>query len=149
MAGSIAARPSLRASCSRRSRSTSQPSRSHSRSSALGPRGAPTGLARSCDSSDGPSVLADWSATLAAVPTFSAATALPFEHRERATFGLRAELRRQLLAADVRVTPRWETFAVCGPHKFKDLRDHTWYEYRGSVESRGPFDRNDPAGQPE
>jgi hypothetical protein len=43
---------------------------------------------------------------------FTATAAYPYEHLERATAGLRAELRRQLLAADVHVTPRWETLAV-------------------------------------
>jgi hypothetical protein len=68
--------------------------------------------------------------------SFRATAALPFEHLERATTALRAELGRQLLAADVRVMPRWETFTVTGPKEFTDLRGRTWYEYRGSVESR-------------
>ena len=72
---------------------------------------------------------------------FIATAALPYEHLERATAGLRAELRRQLLAADVHEMPLWETFAVTGPIVFEDLRGRTWFEYRASVESRGPFDR--------
>jgi hypothetical protein len=40
--------------------------------------------------------------------TFTATTALPYEHLERATAGLCAELRRQLLAADVHQMPRWK-----------------------------------------
>ena len=72
---------------------------------------------------------------------FTATAALPYEHLERATAGLRVELRRQLLAADVHVMPLWETFAVTGPNVFKDLRGRTWYEYRASVESRRPVDR--------
>ncbi len=72
---------------------------------------------------------------------FTATAAYPYEHLERATAGLRAELRRQLLAADVDVTPRWETFTVTGPSVFADLRGRTWYESRASVESRRPFDR--------
>ncbi len=71
--------------------------------------------------------------------TFTATAALPYEHLERATAGLRAELRRQLLAADVHAMPRWETFAVTGPREFTDLRGRTWHEYRASVESRSPF----------
>ena len=46
---------------------------------------------------------------------FTATAALPYEHLERATAGLRAELRRQLLAADVHEMPVWETFVVEGP----------------------------------
>jgi hypothetical protein len=67
---------------------------------------------------------------------FSASTALPYEHLERATSGLRAELRQRLLHADVHEMPVWETFAVTGPHPFTDLRGRVWFEYRASVESR-------------
>jgi hypothetical protein len=66
---------------------------------------------------------------------------MPYEHRERATAGLRAELRQQLLRARLHETPMWDTFVVTGPHEFKDLRGRTWYEYRATVESQGPFDR--------
>jgi hypothetical protein len=71
---------------------------------------------------------------------FSATTALPYEHLERATAGLRAELRRQLLGAGVHEMPKWETFDVTGPTEFTDLRGRTWYEYRATVQSRRPFD---------
>jgi hypothetical protein len=71
--------------------------------------------------------------------TFTATAVLPYEHLERATAGLCAELRRQLLAAEVHTMPRWETFAVTGPREFTDLRGRTWYEYRASVEIRSPF----------
>ncbi len=72
---------------------------------------------------------------------FKATAALPYEHLERATAGLRAELRRQLLAADVHAMPRWDTFTVTGPTDFTDLRGRTWYEYRATVESRRSFDQ--------
>jgi hypothetical protein len=70
--------------------------------------------------------------------------ALPYEHLERATAELRAELRRQLLAADVHEMPKWETFVVTGPTEFTDLRGRTWFEYRATVESRRPFDAKTP-----
>ena len=73
---------------------------------------------------------------------FTATAALPYEHLERATAGLRAELRRQLLAAGVHGMPVWETFVVEGPVEFTDLRGRTWYEYQAAAESRRPFDRN-------
>jgi hypothetical protein len=69
---------------------------------------------------------------------FTATAALPYEHLERATAGLRAERRRQVLAGDVRELPRWETFVVTGPSEFTDLRGRTWYEYRAAVQSRHP-----------
>jgi hypothetical protein len=67
---------------------------------------------------------------------FSASTALPYEHLERATSGLRAELRQRLLHADVHEMPVWETFTVTGPHPFTDLRRRVWFENRASVGSR-------------
>jgi hypothetical protein len=75
-------------------------------------------------------------------------TALPYEHLERATAGLGAELRRQLLAADVHEMPAWETFDVTGPSEFRDLRGRTWYEYRATVEARRPFDSATTARPP-
>jgi hypothetical protein len=88
---------------------------------------------------DGPVFFLAWSASLPVVSTFSATAALPYEHLDRATAGLRTELRRQVLAADVHTTPRWDTFAVTGPREFADLRGRVWYEYRATVESRPPF----------
>jgi hypothetical protein len=46
-----------------------------------------------------------------------------------------------LLAADVHELLVWETFTVSGPRQSPDLRGRVWFEYRASVESRGPFDR--------
>ena len=79
------------------------------------------------------------SATLIVVSTFSASAALPYEHLELATAGLRAELRRQLLAADVQAMPRWETFTVTGSIEFTDPCGRLWYQYRAAVESRTPL----------
>ena len=67
------------------------------------------------------------SATLSAV-TFMATRALTYEHLDRATAGLRAELRRQLLAVDVHEMPLWETFAVTGPVESTYLLGQTWFE---------------------
>jgi hypothetical protein len=80
------------------------------------------------------------SATLVDVSTFTATAALPYEHLERATAGLRAERRQKLLHAGVHEMPMWDTFEVSGPHEFTDLRGRSWYEYRATVESRNPFD---------
>ena len=71
--------------------------------------------------------------------TFRATTVLPYEHTERATAGLRAELRRQLLQANVHLMPLWETFEVTGPVKMTDARGQIWFEYRATVESRHTF----------
>jgi hypothetical protein len=66
--------------------------------------------------------------------------ALPEEHLERVTTEPRAELRRQLLAADVHEILTWETFNVTGPTGSTDLRGHTWYASRSTVEGRRAFD---------
>jgi hypothetical protein len=75
---------------------------------------------------------------------FSATTTLPYEHLDRATAGLQAELRRQVLAADVHTLPRWDTFAVTGPRQFEDARGRAWYEYRAWVECRELMDWETP-----
>lgn len=67
--------------------------------------------------------------------TFTATTALPYPHLERATAGLRGELRLQLLAAGVTDAPDWSTLAVEGPQEFLDGRGLTWFGYWASVES--------------
>ncbi len=72
--------------------------------------------------------------------TVAATTALPYEHLERATAGLRAALRQKLLAVDVHQMPDWDAFTVTGPREFTDLRGRSWYEYRATVKTSGPFD---------
>jgi hypothetical protein len=76
----------------------------------------------------------------------AATTALPYEHLERATAGLRAELRQKLLAVDVHQMPDWGTFTVTEPRELTDLRGRSWYEYRAAVETSGPFDRASSGG---
>jgi hypothetical protein len=78
------------------------------------------------------------------VSTFTASTALPYEHPGRATAGLRTELRQKVPNADVHDMLRWDTFEVTGPYEFTDLRGRVWFEYRATVDARCPFDaRND------
>ena len=73
--------------------------------------------------------------------TFIATAAYPYESLERATQGIRAALRHQILAAGIRGLQVWDTFVVTGPTTAKDARGNTWFEYRATVESSGPFDR--------
>ena len=51
---------------------------------------------------------------------YTATAAYPYEHLDRATAGLRAALRHQLLAAGVRGLQVWDTFVVTGPTTAKD-----------------------------
>jgi hypothetical protein len=66
---------------------------------------------------------------------FTATTALPYPHLERATAGLHAELRHQLLATGQQ--PDWSTLAVTGPTEVADHRRRVWFEYTASVEAAG------------
>jgi|tagenome__1003787_1003787.scaffolds.fasta_scaffold19984154_2 hypothetical protein len=68
---------------------------------------------------------------LVLVDRFEASTALPYEHLERATAGLRAQLRAQLLEQGA--TPDWSTFEVTGPTTSPDGLDRPWFKYRASV----------------
>jgi hypothetical protein len=83
---------------------------------------------------DGPVPSPAWSATLVAVPTFTATTALPHEHLDRATAGLRAELRHGLLDVDPSAIPDWSTLVVTGPFTAADGRGRTWFEYVATIE---------------
>jgi hypothetical protein len=65
--------------------------------------------------------------------TVAASTALPYQHLERATAGLRAELRQKLLAGEVHQMPEWDTFTVTGPRQFTDLRGRTWVQAESGV----------------
>ena len=64
--------------------------------------------------------------------TYRAETALPYEHLERATAGLRAELRHQ--AADDGRAPDWSTLTVTGPTQQSDARGVTWWVYEARVQ---------------
>jgi hypothetical protein len=70
------------------------------------------------------------------VSTFTASTALPYEHLARATAGLRAELRQKVLREGDHEMPLWDTFEVTGPYEFTDRRGRTWFEYRATVSKR-------------
>jgi hypothetical protein len=74
------------------------------------------------------------------VSTFSAVAALPYEHLDRATAGLRAELRRQILAADVHAMPQRETFDATDRLSSPTCAGRTLYEDRATVENLWPFD---------
>lgn len=65
--------------------------------------------------------------------TYTATTALPYAHLERATAGLRAELRHQLAAGKL---ADWSTLQVTGPAEVLDGYGRLWFEYRAILESR-------------
>ncbi len=65
--------------------------------------------------------------------TYRAATALPYSDRERATAGLRGQLRPIALADGV--APEWATLVVEGPTKTVGRHGVVWFEWVGSVEA--------------
>ncbi len=66
--------------------------------------------------------------------TYRAVTALPYEHHERATAGLRAELRHQVLAeAGADALPDWTTLTVTGAARQPDARGNAWWVYTATV----------------
>ncbi len=67
---------------------------------------------------------------MAAVATYTARTALPYAHAERAAAGLRAQLRLQLPPAE---TADWATFTLSGPVEARDARGNVWHEYAAEV----------------
>ena len=75
--------------------------------------------------------------------TFTATTALPYPHLERATAGLRAELRHKLLAADVVAAPDWARLTVEGPEEFADDRGRTWFGYWATLDAPGADERGE------
>jgi hypothetical protein len=70
------------------------------------------------------------------VPIFSASTALPYEHRARATAGLVGVLHHRLLDEGGGEMPDWSTLTVAGPVVTVDARGRTSFEYAATVESR-------------
>jgi hypothetical protein len=69
-----------------------------------------------------------------AAVSYVATTALPFPHLERATAGLRAEVRHLLLDAGVVGAPDWATLTVEGPAEATDGLGRVWFTYRACLE---------------
>ncbi len=67
---------------------------------------------------------------MAGVVIYRARTALPYAHLERATAGLRAQLR---LHVPVTETPDWTSFTVTGPAEVRDANGNVWQEYAAEV----------------
>jgi hypothetical protein len=68
---------------------------------------------------------------------YMATTALPYPYLERATAGLRAELRHLLLEARHPEAPDWARLTVQGPQEFADGTGRTWFGYWAALETPG------------
>ncbi|MGY1736337.1 hypothetical protein [Geodermatophilus sp. SYSU D00684] len=73
-----------------------------------------------------------------------ATTALPYDDRERATAGLRGQLR--LMAFADGVTPDWSELTVEGPTEAVGRHDVVWFEWTATVAVGGQVELSD--GQP-
>lgn len=69
---------------------------------------------------------------------YSATTALPYEHLERATAGLRTGLRNRILGAGTPETLDWDSLVVQSPVRTVDGRGRVWLTYTATVTSRVP-----------
>ncbi len=78
------------------------------------------------------SALAKLDARDAASVIFTATAAYPYVDRERATAGLRAQL-REIIAAAGAGQPDWWTFVVEGPTESPGLHGRVWFFWTASV----------------
>ncbi|WP_448642346.1 hypothetical protein [Geodermatophilus sp. URMC 63] len=66
--------------------------------------------------------------------TYRATTALPYDNHERATLGLRGQLRLTAMANGA--VPDWTTLSVNGPTKAPGLYGAVWFEWSATVKAR-------------
>ena len=73
---------------------------------------------------------------------YSASAALPYQHRQGAAAGLRAELRHLvelgylLGRRAAEESPDWNTLVVTGPTQTTDAQGRVWFEYSATLSSR-------------
>jgi hypothetical protein len=90
----------------------------------------------------------------------SAAVVLPYQHRQFAVAGLRAELRHLVQLAsllgrrEADEQPDWDTLVITGPTGTRDAQGREWFEYTATVHaypagrSTGATGSPGPAGMP-
>ncbi|MGY1730139.1 hypothetical protein ACI798_01365 [Geodermatophilus sp. SYSU D01045] len=66
--------------------------------------------------------------------TYRATTALPYDDRERATAGLRGQLR--LIAIADEAVPDWSSLTVEGPTKAVGRHGVVWFEWAATAEAQ-------------
>ncbi|MGK5112484.1 hypothetical protein [Geodermatophilus sp. CPCC 205506] len=66
--------------------------------------------------------------------TLTAQAAYPYANEERATAGLRGQLREQAAAAGQ--LPDWSTLAVAEPTEHSGAHGRRWFEWVATVETR-------------
>ncbi len=58
---------------------------------------------------------------------------MPYDNRERAVAGLRAQLRHMALTEGW--TPEWSSLVLEGPTRTRSLHGAVWFEWTASVEA--------------
>jgi hypothetical protein len=79
---------------------------------------------------------------------YTTSAALPYQHRQGAAAGLRAELRHLVelgyllgrRAPDE--LPDWDTLVVTGPKETSDGNGRVWFEYSATVQAHSPAERS-------
>ncbi|MGK5113400.1 MULTISPECIES: hypothetical protein [unclassified Geodermatophilus] len=66
---------------------------------------------------------------------YRAATALPYNDRQRATAGLRGQLR--LIAGADGTVPDWSTLVVEGPEEALAAHGRMWFEWTATAAAKG------------
>lgn len=67
------------------------------------------------------------------MPTFAATTALPYPDADRATMGLRGQLRYEIAAAGIVHPVDWSHLEVTGPVEDPGVLGRVWFEYAATV----------------
>ena len=70
------------------------------------------------------------------IVAYQASTSLPHDNLKRATAGLRAELRHQLLDAGDPGLPDWSTSTVTGPEIAADEHGRSWFTWTATATTR-------------
>ena len=72
------------------------------------------------------------------MPTFTATTALPYPNAERATMGLRGQLRWDIAAGGLEDQVDWWQLMVTGPAQLSGVHGRVWFQYRRPSPSPSP-----------
>jgi hypothetical protein len=75
----------------------------------------------------------------------TATTALPYPEAERATMGLRGQLRYEIATARIAHQVDWSQLTVTGPVEVPGVLGRVWFEYAATISVEEPR-RCSPAG---
>lgn len=64
---------------------------------------------------------------------YTAATALPYEHLERATAIIRRQIAQQIALNGLERPPEWSHLKITGPTEERDFYGRPWFWYSGTM----------------